>query len=143
MKNNARKFLDAISENTELRKYLETYQIPDGMEKEDCLVAVAEKFGYSVTKEELAEAFRCKQEELKTAEAGAEAAVQEIPLGELDSVAGGGDIGAANQGLKKREKQDDDCQFSFIDEENCWLDDGCDNVFMSYVFYHCHLSQRH
>ena len=136
MKNNARKFLDAISENTELRKYLETYQIPDGMEKEDCLVAVAEKFGFAVTKEELMEAFRCKQEELKTAVAGAEAAVQEIPLGELDSVAGGGDVGAANQNLKGKGEHPE-CKVTYKNWENCTALDGCDLVLIKYSNYLC------
>ncbi len=42
MKSSAKEFLEAISEKKEIREYLKTYQVPEGMEKEDCLVAVAE-----------------------------------------------------------------------------------------------------
>ena len=134
MKNNAKEFLDAISENQELREYLEKSQIPEGMKKEDCLLAAAEKFGYAVTKEELEEALRCKKEELKAAVADAEEAVREIPMDELDTVAGGGI-------LDKSDKRDhEDCKFTFKDKENCWYSDGCDLALIEYHDYICNFA---
>ena len=56
--------MDAISGNAEIREYLETYQLPEGMDQEDCLMEVAAKFGYECTKEELKEAYAGKAEEL-------------------------------------------------------------------------------
>ena len=64
MKKSAKDFLDAISGNAEIREYLETYQLPEGKDQEDCLMEVAAKFGYECTKEELKKAYAGKAEDL-------------------------------------------------------------------------------
>ncbi len=58
----------------------------------------------------MAEALRSKQEDLKAAVADAQKAVQKILVDELDSVAGGGEIGVANKDIKKKEKQHEEAQ---------------------------------
>ena len=88
--------MDAISGNAEIREYLETYQLPEGMDQEDCLMEVAAKFGYE-----------CTKEELKAAMAAAEDAVREISPDELAQVAGGSC--AAEDLFAPAEKQVEGC----------------------------------
>lgn len=126
MKNNATEFLNAINENEEIRKYMESYVLPEGVAKEDALVEVAAHFGFELTKEELEEAARLRQEELKAAASDAEAAISELSLDQLDQVAGGGDR--------------PDCSSSYENKENCWFSDGCDHIVNHYSEYECHHS---
>ena len=105
--------MDAISGNAEIREYLETYQLPEGMDQEDCLMEVAAKFGYECTKEELKEAYAGKVEELKAAMAAAEDAVREISPDELAQVAGGSC--AAEDLFAPAEKQVEGCDnYQFV-----------------------------
>ena len=88
------------------------------------LADVAAHFGYEVTKEELAEAIRSKEEALKAAAAETEAGIRKIPLDDLDQVAGG-------------KKYNDNCKDTFKHKENCWWEDGCDIAVNQYPTYIC------
>ena len=52
------------------------------------------------------------------------AGIRELPDEALDEVAGGKDNPA--------------CKSTYQDYENCWYDDGCDNIFQIYDEYICH-----
>ena len=136
-KNKAELFLDALRENAEVRAYMADYAIPEGMDKENGLIAVAAHFGYEITKEELEAALEKQAGVLDAARQAAEAAVEELSVDDLDNVAGGGGVGVANQGLKKPEKENDECKSTYQDAENCWYNDGCDNVNNMYTDYLC------
>lgn len=127
MKNSAGEFLNALREDEEIRKYMKGCVLPEGTAREDALADVAAHFGYEVTKEELAEAIRSKEEALKAAAAETEAGIRKIPLDDLDQVAGG-------------KKEHEECEDTFKNFENCWWEDGCDvalNVYPRYICSYC------
>ena len=128
MKNSAREFLKAINENAEIREYMKAHALPEGAAKEDALADVAAHFGFEFTKEDLLEASRCIKDELKAAASEAEAAIKEIPLDQLDMVAGG--------------KDHSNCKDTFKNFENCWWEDGCDVALNNYVTYLCHITSN-
>ena len=145
---NAAQFLKALSESAEIKAYLQHYTLPEGMDNEDGLVAVAAHFGYEISKEELVKAFDKKAEKLDSARQAAEKAISELSLDDLDNVAGGDGVyvGVANclgtptpavYVEEELGEKHDNCRFSFRDKENCWLEDACDITFMGYLDYVC------
>ena len=129
MNDQALKFLEAVSENSEIRDYLGKDRMTDGTEKADFLAQAASKFGYAVTGNELMEAFRFKQEELREAADEAERSIRDIPLEELDTAAGG-------------VKGNDDCVSTWMEGENCWTLEACDLIFGAYIGNTCHRIHR-
>ena len=114
---NAEKFLQALTENEEIRKYLSENALEEGTSKEDGLVAVAEKFGYDITKEELIKAFNERAAQIKASKTEAEDA--ELKIEDLEAAAGG--------------KGHSSCKDTYKNEkENCWSTDRCDLIVECY-----------
>ena len=112
---NAEKFLQALTENEEIRKYLSENALEEGTSKEDGLVAVAEKFGYDITKEELIKAFNERAAQIKASKTEAEDA--ELKIEDLEAAAGG----------------QTKCKDTYKNEkENCWSTDRCDLIVECY-----------
>ena len=129
MRSKAEKFLNALSENAEIQAFLKDYTLPEGTDKEEALVEIAQRFGYDITREELAQAFEARSQAIEAAGQVAEKAAEELSADQLDHVAGGlhGNY---------------ECETSYNDRENCWYDDACDFAFTMYSGYLCSKLQR-
>ena len=149
MLDQAKAFLNALSENADVRAYMADYALPEGMDKEEGLIAVAAHFGYEITKEDLIKACEKHTGELDAARQAAEKEVEELSMDDLDKVAvgDGSYVGVANclgtptpavyvEDIELGEKHEN-CKFSYRDRENCWLGDACDITFMGYIDYVC------
>jgi hypothetical protein len=55
------KFLNALKEDEKLREYASKNVPAQGTDKENALVAVANQFGYQITKEELLETLNARR----------------------------------------------------------------------------------
>ena len=128
----AAEFLDAMSDDREIREYLGKDEIPEGIEMEAYLVEAAAKFGYSFTREELKEAVLGKQEAMKAAVNGAVEDLQKISVDELDEVAGGG---LFRRSTLTKKKQSKDCQYTYLVDEDCWALDSCDKALIDYQVF--------
>ena len=76
--------------------------------------------GYNVSSEEIASFIQEAEEERKKTTAGK---IKELQDQELEEVAGG--------------RWHPQCEYTYKDKENCWAEDGCDNVFIWYDNYIC------
>ncbi|MBR5336956.1 MAG: hypothetical protein IK152_03135 [Lachnospiraceae bacterium] len=83
---------------------------------------IAEKLGYGVTPDDFKEYY---DEAEKIIRSKTDAIILTIPDEELNMVAGG-----KNEGHS-------DCKNTYYDKENCWFNDGCDNVYHMYDKYLC------
>ena len=90
-------------------------------------VKAAEALGFSLTAEEIAEGIKAIASERAAATERAADAVKKLDSDELDSVAGGTDIPT----------KDPKCANTFKQQENCWLNDGCDQIYNDYGNYVC------
>lgn len=147
--NIAVKFLEELSENAEVREFYGAYRQPEGADKEDGILAVAEHFDYHFTKEDLKAAMDTMAERSKAARQAAEAAVTSLSADDLDAVAGGNktvngkevnvcdQTGACFYGELLGSPE---CADTYVDEENCWSNDGCDVVYNKYSGYSCHIN---
>jgi len=120
--------LVAIAADPKAQELLESTPKPEDQEAEIRVYAdIAAKLGYDITEEEL-KAYLEKAAGLmagRTEESAA--AIKELPDDVLDKVAGG-------------KKDNDKCKDTYRDYENCWVNDGCDNVYHDYPHYLCHLA---
>lgn len=120
-----KEFFEKLSTDPEARELLRSAEKPGN--QEDVLKAyvdLAGKLGIALTEEEL-KAYL--EEEKKVREVRTEAAaaqITELPDEALNAVAGGN-------------KDHDECSNTYKDKENCWFNDGCDNVYHMYDDYHC------
>ena len=80
---------------------------------------LAEK-GYNVSPEEITSFIREAEEERRKKTAGK---IEELSDQELEAVAGG--------------KDHPECKDTYKDYENCWVEDGCDNILIRYDAYLC------
>ena len=99
---------------------------PPKSEEEKALkiVEAAKKLGYDLEAADLAEYLqKAAADQKKKTEAQAEA-IQMLDDSEVERAVGG--------------LNHDNCEDTFLDYENCWYDDGCDNIFQIYDEYICH-----
>ena len=125
------KVLEELVANEQAIAMLKEYEKPDATEDDriKAYVEVAKKCGYSLTAEE----FRSYAEETaKAVKASTDKAantVKEVSDDELAAVAGG---------KASWEK----CKDTYKDQENCWINDGCDFAFHIYDWYGCKRLER-
>ena len=133
-KEQAVKFLDDYKANRTLMEKVEKV-FDDNPDKNDSelWVLAAEKCGYEFTPEELKEVF---QERTQDTDKFAGAEVDER---ELKAVAGGSDDENCTNDYwcTRTNTKHHDCKYSFKNFENCWHNDGCDNVYRMYDAYLC------
>lgn len=126
---NAKCFFEKLGTDPEAQELLKGCPKPD--KPEELLKAYTElagKLGISLSEEELAGYL---EEEKKAIESRTEAAasqIQELQDDAMDAVAGGG--------------AKPDCKDTYRDHENCWFNDGCDNVYHYYDTYMCKNTYR-
>ena len=84
-------------------------------------VEIAEKLGLDLKADEFREYLQRAEQACRDRTEKAADMIQVLPDDELDQVAGG-----------------EACKSTYQDYENCWYDDGCDNIFQIYNEYICH-----
>lgn len=84
----------------------------------------ASGLGYSITAEEISSFILETETEMKQKARENANAIESLSDEKLEAVAGG--------------KGHDKCEFSFLDRENCWFTDACDNAIIYYGGYLCH-----
>lgn len=115
----------------EIKKTIETFlndpkaaEMFEGYDKSDkkaAFVEVANKLGYELAEADIEEYIKYSEEEAKQRTEDAITVISNLPDDDLDTVAGG----------KGRE----DCRSTFEHMENCYLVDGCNELFFYYNGY--------
>ena len=117
-----RQFLEEIRNNPAAEEMLKGKGTPqDAAEEIRTYTEIANRLGYSFTEDEMK---NCAEQEAAAQRGKREAdiqAIQELPESELSEVAGGGDT----------------CKNTYRNRENCWKNDGCDNIVNMYDHYIC------
>ena len=94
-----------------------------------CCTEAARTLGYDLKEEDFAAYLREQTEARK-----AKTEVQVKGIRELDDI----EIDAVTGGSKDHE----DCKDTYADMENCWLNDGCDQLINGYTDYLCHFTDK-
>lgn len=133
-----KKFLEFLRTDAKALEILASKEKPESPEEIIRNYAeVAKQFGFSLTKEEIAEGIKALTEEQVSRTAQAEEAAQELDLDELKKVAGGVDNPAAVEAIASSTEKQPGCKYSFKHGENCWFQDGCDHAIWTYQDYIC------
>lgn len=112
-----------------LREALEKTGIPD--DPEDSvrkLAGFAKEFGYALSEDDILSAVNYVEKKRKDATKKAVEEIERLSDDDLDRVAGGGEKPS--------------CQHSYLDQENCWRMDGCDQNYVMYPDYKCHSNEE-
>ena len=121
-----RAFQEALKDNPAAEEIIRNTPEPRTEEERIRVYAkIAAELGYDLTEQDLSEYVEKWRQRQQERTQDAIDRIQELPPEELGEAAGGGDH--AN------------CMGTYIDKENCWYFDGCDNVYQKYKGYHCHL----
>ncbi len=121
----AKKFFDILNTDPKAQELLQDCAKPE--KPEDVLKAyvdIAGKLGISLTEEDIKNHMEEEKAAVKSRTESAVSQIEELPDDALDAVAGG-----------KGERSD--CKNTYKDKENCWFNDGCDNVYHLYDDYLC------
>lgn len=125
------KYLNALKEDEKLREYASKNVPAQGTDKENALVAVANQFGYQITKEELLETLNARRTQIEQSRSNAHQAVSELSEAALMAVNGG--VCDSNYYVKCSDEQRHEwCEDTFQAGEWCWSTDSCDKVFTCY-----------
>jgi len=139
----AEKFLDDYKANRELAEKVEKiFEDHPDMTEEDLWLLAAKECGYDFTPEELEAAFHEREQ------AADEIEKAKLDREELRAVAGGGDNPldqcehdfVCMGSYRYFEEKHPNCKDTFKNGENCWHNDGCDNIYHMYHLYLCHYS---
>ena len=124
---NVKKILEALQSDPRAQELIKAVERPEDIDGELRIYAeVASELGYDITSEELKD-YMEKAAALTTQKTETAASqIEELPDEVLDKVAGG-------------KKDHDTCKDTYKDKENCWVNDGCDNIFNKYDDYVCHI----
>ena len=98
----------------------------DEEEKITLLISFAKELGYDLTREDLQTYIREETERLAKKTDAQSDVIQRLNDDEVANVAGG-----------KHYNSTDRCQDTYLDKENCWITDGCDNDVIMYPSYKC------
>ena len=96
------------------------------------MVALANQFGYEITKEELLETLKARKAQIEEARANAGQAVKELSEDALLTVSGGLCDSNYYQRCTEEQYHSDACEETYRAGEWCWHTDSCDKVFVCY-----------
>ncbi len=133
-KNEAIRFLDDYKSDRELMEKVEAvFEANTELEEHELWLKAAEENGYAFSPEELDEAFRERVNDAGKVSISSDA--------ELAAVAGGNNCHDAfwcdQVNNYTEDMKHSNCSDSFVDRENCWHNDGCDNCYNMYSDYEC------
>ena len=118
-------FLEHLRSNPEFEAHLKGREKCRTLDEEAKVYAeVASALGFDLTEQDFKSyAGKAAESRRQKTEAAAEK-IRELPEEALDMVAGG--------------KDHAECKDTYKDRENCWSNDGCDNIVYWYNDYICH-----
>ena len=106
---------------------------PETEEKEiEAYLKLAEKMGYRLTADDLKEAAKIREEEVRASSELAAQGYTKIAADSLENNSGGAESDEPNQ----------KCAYTYKDWENCWISDGCDHFLQEYSYYRCKRMQH-
>ena len=118
--------IKALSADPKAQELLANAVQPEDQEGEISVYAdVARQLGYDITEADLKDYIEKTADLVAERTKEAEAGIQELSDEVLEKVAGG--------------KDHNSCKDTYKDRENCWVNDGCDNVYNMYSDYVCHI----
>ena len=130
--------MDKIKEFLEKLNSPEAQALLEGKEKpadaEEALrtyAEIAKELGFDVSEKDMADYLSQADAGQKGRTEAAAGKICELADEDLENVAGGGSSGGGSH-----------CKDTFIDEENCWTNDGCDYTWHYYATYHCKKEYR-
>ena len=124
-----REFLKYVKTNPEAQEKLSGLPKPEGEEAIIQWYAQAAKLlGYDVTESDLRGLLAEQEKERTSRTDDAAKKIETLPDDEVDQVAGGGYGGTSKP----------NCHDTYLDRENCWFDDACDQNINLYKDYLCH-----
>lgn len=123
----ATEFFEKLQNDPKAKEILAAHAVPDSFEQAiKVYAAIAEKLDFDLTEAEIKDEI-AEQEKAQAAMTDQAAnAIKELAPDQLDKVAGG-----------YVDHPTQPCKDTFKDKENCWLNDGCDHTYNSYMNYHC------
>ena len=126
MEKNKREQIETMLRDSRTGEWLKGRERPENAEEEAKVYAeIAQKLGLDLTAEDIGEYIRQSEQACKDRTDKAADMIQMLPDDDLDKVAGGS-------------KGNPACKETYMDYENCWYSDGCDNIFQIYDEYICH-----
>ena len=118
--------LKALSADPKAQELLAKIGRPEDQNGEICIYAdIARQLGYDITEADLKDYIEKTADLVAARTKEAEAGIKELPDEVLEKVAGG-------------QKEHDKCKDTYRNYENCWITDGCDQIFVMYSDYVCH-----
>ena len=127
----AKEFLAALRSDPKAQELLQGVEKPaDEKDVIRNLAEAAKKLGYDVTEEELAGLLSAEEKAIKERTDAEADRVEALADDQLEAATGGSST------------SDDPCKSTYLDHENCWFNDGCDNIINTYKRYRCHHATR-
>ena len=122
-----------------LKEALEKTGLPNDPEGTVKLLAgLAKEFGYALSEEDLLAVILTAEKRRKTATQKSVEEIERLPDNDLERVAGG----YSHIVCWEIYKENDICQDTYMDMENCWQTDGCDQHYIMYPDYHCVCNEK-
>lgn len=119
-----KKFFETLRTNPKAAELLKGKDKPKSSDELVKVYAeIAKELGFDLSEDDLKKGIKALEEEQNVKTGQAKESAQELDESELEKVAGGRDA--------------DDCIYSFQDKENCWIQDGCDLLQVTYPHYIC------
>lgn len=139
-KEQAIEFLNNYKTDRELKEKVESlFEANPDKADGDLWAQAGKEAGFEFTPQELDEVFH---ERIQDPSIDA----QTLDEKELAAVAGGGDENCRGAfwcflvDKYHKENKHDNCKSTYVNRENCWNNDGCDNVYNMYSDYQCNHS---
>ncbi len=121
-------FLQKLKEDPQL---LEKLKAGGNKDRIESYVKLASELGFDLTAEDITEYIKNQAESVKSRTEENLQGIRDVEDKELGGVAGGLDYIHGSKGRHP------DCKYDYLDEENCWVTDACDNTFLYYSNYIC------
>ena len=124
-KNDIAKELDKLTNDPKAKELLKSYDKPEPGKEAAVYAEIATKLGYNITEADLTGYNEKLAEVMKKRSEANINKIESLPDEDLAQVAGGAE-------------KHSNCSDTYLDKENCWHQDGCDNIWNSYSDYVCH-----
>ncbi len=125
-------FFEALKKNPQaMEKIRNGIQASEDKDRNAVYTGLAKEMGFEVTGEDLEAFVREEAEKLKEKTDEKIAGLRDLEDEALFAVAGGGASGHTHG------EKHPDCKYDFMDMENCYFTDACDNTFLYYSDYLC------
>ncbi len=122
-----RETMEKIAKDPKASDLFRSYGSIEGSSEAKIYSEVAAKLGYDLSEADLSEYLTKMEEHVRKRTEADASAIADLPDDDMKAIAGG-----KNTNSK--------CSDTYKDRENCWFNDGCDNLINFYDEYICHRS---